>query len=273
MIRNLILNLLLTCFIFFGASLASSAENKAIEHDEELESLYRTFLVGFIDREAIGRSKIIFNQLRFIINERRYISTDEVVKRLYIPTFDGPCSLNFKSIETMDTMRGENTFLNYSFSRMHMGQKCAGFAYFASTKPVNKLSPKIFRPIKLTSDEVKLFNQGNSNVRAFIKGDQKIVIIDGKKILSLSKENKINEIWSNNITKLYLKKGYFIADLDNDGNIEVLLDYAGHVTINELSGSGVDMLLQIPALVDESEVDGAIDYSYKLLMKHKAAPD
>jgi len=268
LIRKWILNLLLTCFIFFGPSLASSVENKAIEHDEELVSLYRTFLVGLIDREAVGRSKIIFNQLRFPIGERRYISIDEVVKRLYIPTFDRPCFLHFKSIETMRTMRGDDTFLNYSFNNQYIGQKCAGLAFFASTKPVNELSSKIYKPIKLSSDEAKLFNQENSNVRAFTKGEQKIVIIDGNKILSLSKENEVNEIWSNNITKLYLKKGYFIADLDNDGNIEVLFDYAGHVTINELSSAGaVDMLMPIPALVDEAEIDGYIDYSDKLLTK------
>jgi len=269
---------------FFDQHKRATATSKGQQNmvaDDALISLYASFLVGDMSWKKTGTNKWVWNELRIPLpytynTNRSYVNTKDVkVKSLYFLSSEASCKANLRKIELMPDSNGfDVTYINYLING---GAGCEGELFFASINPITEMSKRVYKQVKMTDEEKEaLIHSGYKaskefdRVRTFEKGGEKIFVAPSF-ILGRNEDGDFYDRWrQNGFNRTSVNQRYYLADLDNDGRIEVLLDEAsgldGDVVVSEVYADQKDLLLKIKYSSEgEGQPTYYRDYSIRLL--------
>jgi hypothetical protein len=263
----------------------------SITHDTKLAALYKSFLVGKPGWKNTGPRSYVYNTIdivAFDVSASGVVvaanedvnASDVVVKSLYPLSYEKTCTAQFQSIKKHQDSNGYVPHLSYE---LNGGKGCVSAPYFLSVEPIDKYRDRLYHPSTLNSEERKLLKYQDGRAVVYVKGEDKIVISFSLYVTRI-KGGKVFELFSGydeglgesnpslGRELLYIARNEYVADLDDDGNIELLINSGNRIyadtSINEIVNHERDELFKISWADEEGNKGYNQDYSTRLLKKH-----
>lgn len=256
----------------------------APNHDKELSELYGSFIIGEGGYRVSddGRQHILESFRVPLPFNSGNVATAEVSKRmLHLLSYKGECVVRFEKIEILPSMSEVDVkYLSYTINNRAL---CSETTVFASINPIPLLPKRIYQPSTISSEEKQLLIKSGYEealstgwIRGFSKGEHKIFKVRND-VISFDANGSIQKIWiskgehqSKDGYEISLSEGPFIADLDNDGNLELMINestgFDSEDIIYEVGNSEKDLLIKVRSHHEgESEPTYYYEYSDKLL--------